>query len=102
MTYFQLVDRFTNEAIALGEIDKQICQLMNVQCHNRFYGGGQYNWFDSIGFALSTGKTLEDGPNSVRNYYQTNKLWCEELPWLEKIIDFLQVHYTCNSGYCHK
>jgi len=96
---FQLLSKTTKEPQYLSQIDELICaQCLNVPVHPKKYGGdgsgNSFNWFDTIGYMLASGKSLEDGDNSVREYYRSSRLWAEELPIIEKIIDFLQARYT--------
>lgn len=95
---FQLIDKTTGEPVSLSHVDELICEdVLFVEVHPRSYGGTVFNWFDTIGYQLAMGFRLEDGDNSVRNYYRNNDLWEEELPMIEKIIDFLQEKYTVHS-----
>ena len=98
---FQLIDKQTNEAVRLSLVHELICkEILNETPHERFYGGSgknSFNWFDSIGFQIASGKTLEDGDDSVRKYYQESEMWQPELSIIEKIIDFLQSKYTTKS-----
>lgn len=101
---FQLLDKVTNEPQSLSKVDEIICvECLNVPVHPKKYGGDcnksnhTFNWFDSIGYQIASGKTLEDGDNSVRKYYQESDMWKEELPIIEKIIDFLQSKYITKS-----
>lgn len=97
--YFQLLDITTNEAVGLSDVDTKVCTHMNIDTHPRYYGGGVYNWYDTIGFKLAEGYTLEDSNNSVWNYYNESEMWEEERSWLLPIISFLQTNYKCKSGY---
>ena len=46
------------------------------------------------------GKDLDDSSdNSVRKYYQESEMWAEELPIIEKTLNYLQQHYTDKSWY---
>lgn len=98
--YFTLRDKTTLGVVSPDHVDELICkEVLNVPVHPRQYGGdpnlkGSFNWFDTIGFQFANGKTLQDGPNSVRRHYQTSDMWYDELPVLEKIIDFLQSRYV--------
>jgi hypothetical protein len=101
---FMLKDKVTNKPVSPIDVDEIICkEILNVEAHPKYYGGdctksdNTFNWFDSIGFQLASGKELEDGDNSVRRYYQESDMWQEELPIIEKIIDFLQSRYVCDS-----
>ena len=101
---FQLLDKVTNEPQSLSKIDEIICvECLNVSVHPTQYGGdwnksdNTFNWFDSIGFQIASGKTLEDSDNSVKKHYQESDMWKKELPIIEKIIDFLQSKYTTKN-----
>jgi hypothetical protein len=98
---FQLIDRVTGEPTSLSLVDDRICkEVYNCEPHPRFYGGNVFNWFDSIGFQLAMSKDLDDNSDkSVRKYYQESELWADELPIIEKTIDFLQTNYTEKSWY---
>ena len=95
---FQLIDKTTNVAVSLSKVDEDICrEVLNVEPHHKFYGGNNergFNWFDTIGFQCSCGLTLEDGENSVLNYYQKSDWWKEELPVITQIIEYLKERYT--------
>lgn len=98
---FQLLDKQTNEPVKLLLVDELICkEVLNEEPHETWYGGSgrnSFNWFDTIGFQIDCGKTLEDGDNSVRKYYQESEIWQSKLPIIEKIIDFLQSKYTTKN-----
>lgn len=101
---FMLVDKVTSEPVSLITVDEIICkEVLNVEVHPHNYGGdwtksdNTFNWFDSIGFQIASGKTLEDGDDSVKKYYQESDMWQKEYPIIEKIIDFLQSRYTSRS-----
>lgn len=104
MIHFQLTDKKTKKKMPLSEVDDIICkECLNVPVHPIRYGGdwnksqNTFNWFDTIGFQIASGKTLEEGNNSVRKYYQEAKMWEEELETIEKIISFLQERYNADS-----
>lgn len=96
------IDKETKESPTMIEVDEQICAVLNVPVHPKHYGGGYglecFNWFDTIGFMLSTGKTLEEGEESVLEHYRTD-MWKEEFPVIEKIVLFLRQKYTVRSWY---
>lgn len=95
---FQLLDKQTNEPVSLSLIDDMICkELYKRKPHPRYYGGGVLNWYDTIGFQLAYGKSLEDGDNSVREYYKTSDMWAEEYPIIDSVISFLQERFTKKS-----
>jgi hypothetical protein len=95
---FQLICKSTNEPVKLSSIDDEICRkVYNVEPHERFYGGNIFNWYDTIGFMIATGMSLEDGDNSVRKHYENSELWQEELPIINQVIDYLQDKYTSKS-----
>ena len=98
---FQLIDKKTDDVINLVPLDEDICKdVLNVEVHPQRYGGigeNSFNWFDTIGFQLASGKTLEEGDNSVRTYYRNSELWEKELPVIESIITYLQDRYTAKN-----
>jgi hypothetical protein len=92
---FQLIDKVTDLPTSLSKIDEDICKLvLNCKPDDKRYGGDVFNWFDTIGFMLSSGMTLEDGENSVREHYKHSDIWKEEFPIIDKIISYLQSKYT--------
>lgn len=95
---FQIIDKSTNEPVRLSLLDDEICRnVYNVEPHPKLYGSTVFNWYDTIGFMLATGMSLEDGDNSVRNHYVNSDLWKEELPIINQVIDYLQSKYTSNN-----
>ena len=67
--YFELIDINTNDAADLIQIDDRICELFQIETHPRYYGGGLYDWYNTIGHKLAEGYTLEDGDKSVTNFF---------------------------------
>ena len=77
MNKFQILDKNGN-AIIKNDLDKEVCELFDVPCHPKRYcklgkrsdftndikGSWEYtcvpNWFDTIGWSLSEGKSLQD------------------------------------------
>jgi hypothetical protein len=97
---FKLISKETNEAVSLINIDELICEkVLNIPIDPVHWGGGVFNWHDTIGFQLAMGKTLENGENSVSNYYWTNDIWEDELQYIMPIIKYLQNNYTARSWY---
>ena len=98
---FQLIEKVSGEPAVLSKVDDIICkEVYNCEPHPKYYGGDVFNWFDSIGFHLATGKSLcDNSDNSVRKYYKESEIWADELPIIEKTIDFLQENYTDRSFY---
>ena len=98
---FQLIEKGSQKPASLNQVDVLICEnILHEVPHEKYYGGSgknRFNWFDTIGFQLANGKTLEDSEDSVRRYYQESEIWQEELSVIEKIIDFLQENYTVRS-----
>lgn len=96
---FQLFPKGSTTAISLNKLDEEICEILNVPVHPKHYGGGfvegAFNWFDTIGFTIAMGKSLEEG--EVREHYRNSDLWQEELPVIEKILDYLEENYTSYS-----
>ena len=98
---FQLIEKATGKPAKLSLIDDILCkEVYNCEPHPKFYGGNIFDWFESIGFQLAMGRTLDDkSDKSVRKYYQGSDVWADELPMIEKTIDYLQQHYTEESWY---
>lgn len=102
--YFILIDKKTSQQSPLQEVDDRICrEVYNCEPHPKKWGASVFDWYNTIGFSLAMGKTLEDGSKSVRKYYQETwkESWEEEpeLKLMNKVIDFLQENYTVKSGY---
>jgi len=97
---FQLLDKTTKVAVPLVAVDEQVCiDVLNCTPHEKWWGGEVFNWYDTIGFQLASGKTLDDGEKSVRKHYQESDLWVEEYPIIDRIISYLQDRYTTKSWY---
>ena len=95
---FKLFDNYTGQPVSPITLDENICkEVLNCEPHPKFYGGIVFNWFDTIGYMLASGMRLQDGENSVRSHYQQSEIWKEELPIIEKIIDYLQTRYIEKS-----
>lgn len=97
---FQLLDSNSGKAVNLNEIDKEVCELLDVPVDEKKYGGvpshkNSFNWFDTIGFQLSQGKTFEE----IDIHYRTSKMWDDEYHVLSKIIIYLKGKYTPQSFY---
>jgi len=93
--HFQLLDKTTGEAQSLSKVDDRIClEVFNCTPHEKVYGGNVFNWFDTIGFQLASGKQLE---NEVYEYFKNSEWWQQELPIIESVIKFLQDNYTSRS-----
>lgn len=88
--YFQLLDNNSQTAVPLHEVDRLICELLETPVHERYYGGDVFNWFDTIGYQISCGKTLDE----VLEYYTTSDIWQEELPVITKVIELLKEKFT--------
>jgi hypothetical protein len=97
--HFQLLDKTTREAQSLSKVDDRIClEVFNCTPHEKKYGGEVFNWFDSIGFQLASGKSLnETDDDYVLAYYKNSEWWQEELPIIENVIKFLQENYTSRN-----
>ena len=99
---FKLLDKQTKEAVSLNKIDENICkEVLGIPVHDKKYGGGyvpgSFNWFDTIGFQIATGKPL--GSQELRDHYLKSDMWAEEAPVIGKILDHLEARYTSHSFY---
>jgi hypothetical protein len=54
-----------------------------------------FNWYDTIGFTIAMGRSLDQ----VRDHYVKSDVWLEELPIINKVLDFLEDNYTTRSFY---
>ena len=99
---FQLLDKQSGEAVSLNSVDESICkEVLNVPVHEHNYGGGYapgaFNWFDTIGYMIATGKPL--GSQELRDHYLASDMWAEEAPIIGKILDHLEARFTSRSFY---
>jgi len=102
---FQLLDKQTGEAVSLNRLDESICtEVLNVPTHDHMYGGGYvpggFNWFDTIGFQIATGKPL--GSQELRDHYLKSEIWADEAPVIGRVLDYLEARYTSDSFYRFK
>jgi hypothetical protein len=94
--YLTLLDKATNQPISLGSIDDRICkEVYHVEPHDKDWGSDVFDWYNTIGFQLSTGKSIEE----VRQHYVTSDLWTEEIPIILPVIDFLENNYTPRASW---
>lgn len=100
MICFKLISKATGETQTLNNIDIEICQVMGVEVHPVQYGGNVFNWFDTIGFQIASGKEL--GSTELRDHYLKSEMWAEKAPMIEKILDYLEANYRSNSFYARK
>jgi hypothetical protein len=99
---FQLLDKTTKEPVGLNTVDELICtEVLNVPVHPKFYGGGKFNWFDSIGFTIATNSDKQLGSQELRDHYLKSEMWADEAPVFEKVLDFLESKYTSRNFYSH-
>lgn len=97
MLFFKLIDKTTGEEAKINTtVDEQICKLLDRPVDNHHYCSilkdAEVSWYDTIGLALATGKTYDD----------CRKLWPNDNGMqddINKVIDFLEVHYTVDCGY---
>jgi hypothetical protein len=95
---FQLLDKQTGEAVKLVLVDELICRdVLKCEPHEKWWGGEVFDWYNTIGFQLAYGKTLEDGYDSVRKHFLNSELWLQEYPVIDSIISHLQDKYNCRS-----
>lgn len=102
MICFKLYSKETNEAVSLNKLDEDICnEVLNVPVHETKYGGGYvegaFNWFDTIGFQIASGKDL--GSQELRDHYLKSDMWAEEAPIVERILNYLEERYRSHSFY---
>ncbi len=94
--YLTLFDKTSKEAVSLISIDERICkEVYNVEPHDTHWGSNVFNWYDTVGYQLSTGKSMEE----VRQHYVTSDIWTEELPMILPVIEFLENNYTPKASW---
>lgn len=89
---FHLVRKGTTEAALLIKIDEEICELLGVPVHPKFWC---LEWFDIIGFGIATGKSL--GSQELRNFVASFIMTDEGPERLLKILTYLEENYTSNA-----
>ena len=95
---FQLISKVTQEPTSLHQIDEEVCKVLNVEPHNRRYGGSGENawdWFNTIGYDLSQRRTFPE----IRERYSSDEFYAEYLPRILKIIDYLEESYTPHAFF---
>ena len=93
---FQLFDKSSCEVVSLISVDERICkEVYNVEPHSKYWGSTVFNWYDTIGFTIAMGRSLDQ----VRDHYVKSDVWLEELPIINKVLDFLEDNYTTRSFY---
>lgn len=99
----KFISKASKEAVSLSKIDEEICNLLGVEVHENLYGGGyvkgSFNWFDIIGFRISTNNDNNLGQPALREYYKESTIWKEDLPVINKILDYLEENYTSSAWY---
>lgn len=51
------------ESLTFNKVDEEICQMLGVEPHHRFYGGNcenGFDWYNSVGFALASGQSYSN------------------------------------------
>tara|TARA_R110000851_G_scaffold96834_1_gene210052 strand:- start:313 stop:618 length:306 start_codon:yes stop_codon:yes gene_type:complete len=95
---FQLTCKITKKLVAINQIDKEICSLLDVPVHPKRYGGDEYDWFNIIGFKIAVGSPL--GSEELRNYVtdtSSNGWGLASATKGEKILDYLENTYTSEA-----
>lgn len=95
---FQLTCKVTKKPVAINQIDKEICMLLNVCVHPKFYGGDKYNWFNIIGFQIAMGKPL--GSQELRDYVTDTSFngWDREYAEMGRLVlNYLENTYTSRA-----
>lgn len=93
---FQLFSKDNpTDAVSLSKVDEEICSLLNIPVHNRFYGNGEVNWFDTIGYMIATSNDLQLGVPELRDKM---KDWELDKRFFQAL-DYLEENYTSTSFY---
>jgi hypothetical protein len=91
--YFQLISKTTKEPALFNAIDIELCNHFKQPIDDEKYLS---NWYDSIGFRIATGNTLDD---IIREF--TN---LEQEGWVKALLSiaiYLNEHYTTNNWSGH-
>lgn len=94
--YLKLFDKTSKEDTHLVLVDARICkEVYHKEPHEVYWGAQVFNWYDTVGFQLSTGKNMEQ----VREYFTASDIWTEELPMILPVIEFLENNYTPHARW---
>lgn len=91
---FQLIDKATNEAVSLNDIDRKVCELLGKEFNDKkwCYLGTErvegVDWYNTIGLSLAFGK----------DFKETRELFSESKE-IGQIIDMLERDYKVSSFY---
>lgn len=77
---FALYDKATGEQQALQDVDKKICEYLDVPVDEENW---VQNWYNTVGLSLAVGHSFE----KIREFF----------PEKEAVISFLQENYDVNS-----
>ena len=80
---FQLTRKGETEPIGLNTLDAELCKMLDVECHPKYWVAG---WYNSIGLAVACGSTLEE----QQKYYESDELY-KEFGRDEKTVDYVEV-----------
>lgn len=86
---FTLTRKGEDSPTPLSTIDKEICNLLNVEVHPRFYCT-ECNWFDTIGFFIATGIPLHSEQMMQKIVDHCNGF----LDTFLKVLRYLRDNYT--------
>ncbi len=89
---FHLVRKGEKEPTTLTQVDREVCEYMEVPEDKVHYC---YDWFNVIGFLIASGKSLgsQDLRIAVREWTEVEELREK----LEKILDFLEQHFVSDA-----
>jgi hypothetical protein len=86
---FNLTDKSTGQVVTLDEVDRALCKMLGVPVHEtRFV---EY-WVDNIGLQIAMGKSWDSIKAAASESDEAD----------QKIVDYLEEHYTARAWYEHK
>ena len=90
---FQLFPKGSNIAARLFDIDEEICtKVLNVPVHEKVYGGSGFDWFNTIGYLIASGRKL--GSEELRLKVDE---WTDNDPIGVKVLAYLEENYSSES-----
>lgn len=99
---FRLVKKGKTAPATLSQVDEEICKHLNIPVDKIQYGGGQVNWFDTIGQLIAIGWELgsekfENWANECRKCYDDPNESKYALAY-----EYIKDNYQAYAWYEHK
>lgn len=85
-TVVELFSRSTQAKADYLELDKEICQLLEIPPHDDSWGGGVCDWYNGLIFGLALGHDF----TSIRKVYENN-------PTMLRVAEYLDERFTTHT-----